>query len=149
MTVLRLTLSRTSTRPRWTVTSVPSQRSWTLQRVPRTVAAALRPLVRNEPLALPNRRRTRFFDFFFLAEIDAFALGLQVFLNDEPVSRSSVMSFLERFLIRDWRMVKRPRKNWPLCSFLALVSAALRTLTRPCAVSSVAPTGIVSAPSRR
>ena len=66
MTVLRLTLSRTSTRPRWTVTSVPSQRSWTLQRVPRTVAAALRPLVRNEPLALPNRRRTRFFELLAL-----------------------------------------------------------------------------------
>src|SRR3954447_3317477 len=93
------TKSRTDTRPRWTVTSVPSQRSWTPQRVPRTVAAALRPLVRNVPLALPNRRRTRFFDFFLrLAEIEAFALHAD--LNEEPVSFMSVRSFFERFFTR-------------------------------------------------
>ena len=54
-----------------------------------------------------------------MAEIEP-AFALQVFLNEEPVSRSSVMSFFERFLIRDWRTMKRPRKNWPLWSFLRL-----------------------------
>ena len=60
----------------------------------------------------------------------------------------SVMSFLERRLIRAWRILKRPRKNWPVW-VLRPVVAALRTLTRPRLVSSVAPTGIVSAPSSR
>ena len=58
------------------------------------------------------------------------------------------MSFLERRLIRTCRIMKRPRKNWPVW-VLRLVSAALRTLTRPRLVSSVEPTGIVSAPSSR
>ena len=58
----------------------------------------------------------------------------------------SVMSFLERRLIRTCRTLKRPRKNWPVW-VLRFVSAALRTLTRPRLVSSVEPTGIVSAPS--
>ena len=71
ITVLRLTRSRTETRPRWTVTSVPSQRSWTLQRVPRTVAAAFRPLVRNVPLPSPKSRRTRFLERRRFWEIEA------------------------------------------------------------------------------
>jgi hypothetical protein len=43
----------TSTTPRLTVVSVPSQRSSTRQIVPRTVAAAWRPRVRNLPWPLP------------------------------------------------------------------------------------------------
>ena len=41
--------SRTTTRPRLTLVSVPSQRSMTSQIVPRTVAELLRPLVRKRP----------------------------------------------------------------------------------------------------
>ena len=80
ITVLRLVLSRTATRPLWTLTSVPSQRSWMLQRVPRTVAAALRPLVRKRPLALPNRRRTRFLERLRVCETEA-RLAPQADLN--------------------------------------------------------------------
>src|SRR5829696_2846595 len=147
MIVFRLTLSRTSTRPRWTVILVPSQRSCVLQRVPRTVAAALRPLVRKEPLAFPNSRRTRFLERFRRCEVDAVVVR-HALRNDEPFSGRSVRSCLDRRLTRTWRILKRPRKNWPCCSLRPVV-AALRSFTRPLLVSRIEPTGIVSAPSSR
>src|SRR5207302_10870758 len=51
-TVTWRTKSWTETVSRWTVTSVPSQRSLIVQAVPRTVAALYRPLVRYLPCAL-------------------------------------------------------------------------------------------------
>jgi len=49
--------SRTVTLPRTTRVSVPSQRSETTHRVPRTVAEANRPEVRKRPLPSPQRWR--------------------------------------------------------------------------------------------
>ena len=51
------TSSRTVTVPRTTRVSVPSQRSMTTQRVPRTVAELKRPPVRKRPLPSPHRWR--------------------------------------------------------------------------------------------
>ena len=81
------------------------------------------------------------------------ALALQVFENDDPLSRSSVISLVERFFafprgLRTWRMTKRPRKNWAVWTCLR-VSDAVRSETRPLAVSSVEPTGMVWAPVSR
>ena len=45
--------------PRFTCVSVPSQRSVTVQTVPRTVALEFRPVVRNRPETLERRRRRR------------------------------------------------------------------------------------------
>lgn len=56
-TVLRARKSRTTTLPRRTFVMVPSQRSETVQSVPRTVAELWRPRVRKRPLARPRRRR--------------------------------------------------------------------------------------------
>ena len=57
MIVLRLALSRTETTPCVTRTSVVVQVSWTSHFVPRTVAAAYEPLVRNLPLPSPHSLR--------------------------------------------------------------------------------------------
>ena len=51
--------SRTATLPRLTVVSVPSQRSVTVQTVPRTVAAEWRPRVRKRPLAFAAQAADR------------------------------------------------------------------------------------------
>ena len=64
-----------------------------------------------------------------------------------------MISLVERFLPlrrgwRTWRTMKRPRKKSAVCTCLR-VSDAVRRRTRPLPVSSVAPTGIVSAPSSR
>ncbi len=48
--------SRTTTLPRLTLVSVPSQRSIVSQIVPRTVAELLRPRVRKRPFAFARSR---------------------------------------------------------------------------------------------
>jgi hypothetical protein len=85
VTFLRLTKSRTWTTPRLTVIFVLVHVSCVSHLVPRTVAAARRPLVRKRPLPSPHRLRTF---FFFLAAADALA-QLSVAL-----SSSCVIGFL-------------------------------------------------------
>src|SRR3954466_12761566 len=91
--VLCLRKSRTATVPRETLVSVPSQRSVTVQIVPRTVADEYRPRVRKRPLPLPLSRRILrllraildFLLFFFLADPQRLKL--------EPFRRSSNTPF--------------------------------------------------------
>src|SRR3954466_4536333 len=108
--------SRTDTRPRPPVTRVPSQRSCPPQRVPRTVAAALRPRVRNEPLPSPNSRRTRLRER--RRDTVANFVVAQARRHDEPVRLSSVISPVDRRpdLVRGLRtcpITKRPPENRP------------------------------------
>src|SRR3954471_11480593 len=88
MTVLRLTKSRTATRPCTTRVSVVAQVSWTSHLVPRTVAELKEPLVRNLPLPSPHSRR---FFFFFLATLAlpaalqlSFSTSVSVVIGLEP-----------------------------------------------------------------
>ena len=145
--VLRLTLSRTSTRPLLdvdlravaAVLDAPARAADSRRRVAPAGAERALGAAEQPPHALLGAS---------CASGRSRRVARQAHLNEEPVSRMSVMSDLDRRLIRACWIRKRPRKNWPVW-VLRPVVAALRIFTRPRLVSSVAPTGIVSAPSSR
>ena len=113
MIVFFLRKSRTATFPRFTVVSVPSQRSATVQIVPRTVATLLRPLVRKRPLAFPRSLRTVRLLRRRLEAVARLPRRRTVQrLKLEPLRRSSVRPLC--FFLRDWRVWKRPSKKSPV-----------------------------------
>src|SRR5215510_6242308 len=93
-------LSRTSTEPTATLVSVPSQRSCTSQRVPRTVAELYLPSVRNVPLPSPQSLRV----FFFLAAADAVLLAAFGHFASGSASLSTGIGLVAFF----WLIVKMP-----------------------------------------
>src|SRR3954466_2163750 len=88
--VLCLRKSRTATVPRETLVSVPSQRSVTVQIVPRTVADEYRPRVRKRPLPLPRKRRILRLLRAALAFFPRFLCELAHPVKLAPFRRSSV-----------------------------------------------------------
>ena len=80
--------------PRLTFVRVPSQRSWTSQIVPRTVAELYLPDVRNFPLPLPHScPRTAFGPFFLLTAADrAPFCSAHCDRGGSPLSTRSVIS---------------------------------------------------------
>ena len=130
------TESRTLTWPLETVTRVPSQRSVVRQTVPRTVAVALRPRVRNLPRrSLPQRVFVR--RFFVAAELAC-----------EQVSRPRSSSVVMPWRLRDfdWLTLKKPPQNRPDC--VVLPGSAEMSETLPLRTSNVEPTGTLLVPRR-
>ena len=107
-------MSRTATRPRFTRVSVPSQRSVTVQSVPRTVAEEYRPRVRKRPLPLPRRRRTVRFRYrrrAASATLERFPRSLQP-ENLPLVRRTSVRPLPVRDLRRKKTITLRAGKRY-------------------------------------
>src|ERR671925_364088 len=108
MLFLRLE-ARTTTRPRWTLVSVPSQRSAIVHFVPRTVAELVRPLVRKRPRALARRRLIVARLSEALARFPPPARQREKL---EPFNTRSVSPFALR--LRDWRTWNSPLRNLPV-----------------------------------
>ena len=137
MTVRRRTESRTLTRPLDTLTRVPLHVSVVRHTVPRTVAVALRPRVRNFPWrSLPQSVLVRL-RFFFAAARASEQLRLL---------RSSSVVIPRRLRDRDWRTLKKPPQNRP--RWVLSPGSAVVIATRPWRVSKVAPTGTLPVPRR-
>ena len=131
---MRSRRSRTATVPVRTMVSVPSQRSRTPQSVPRTVAAANRPVVWKRPFALPrNRPRSRCPERARVVHADRRG---RLSRRTRSVSPPSP---------RTWRIWKTPPWNRPVCE-RPLAGRAEVSATSPALVSTTVPTGTSLAP---
>jgi hypothetical protein len=112
VTVLLALKSRTRTVPRVTFVSVPSQRSWTSQIVPRTVAELYLPLVRKRPLPLPHSLPSTALGPFFLSTVAERApfggahceRAIWPFITRSVVSAAGFLGFFFGTACLTWKM---------------------------------------------